>query len=192
MEGKHAEMISLVMDVFDLSHEDSENLLTLLTEHEYIQLGAGPMDTDRAVFLGQNGNAAASFKLSNIEFNFRKAALSFEINAIEIYLNVDALLDGKNALLYFFLLCLKMLSSIKAEICAFDAELIGFLWEARSKRHLCVDDEYETFCLHMAHRGQEPPSKSEYHLALDRLDKLRVIKLKDGMVFLRERVVTNI
>lgn len=193
MTDNQTEMLSLLVSISGLTCEEAEGLMTFLTEREYIKLEPNQSDTDRAVFLSRinSGMSAASYKLRNIEFNFRKAALSAGMDAIDICLAADAFLKGDNPVLYLFLLCLKVLSDMKAELGEFDAELIGFLWEARLHRRLNADGEYEAFSRHMIEHGKDPLSSIEYHHALDRLEKLRVIKLEDGMISLRERVITS-
>lgn len=193
MTDHQTEMHSLIMNISGLAYEEAGRLVEFLTEQEYIKFDPNQPDTDRAVFLSRiNGSmSAVSYKLSNIEFNFRKAALSTGIGGLETYLDTDALLKGDNTVLHILLLCLKVLSNMKVELGEFDAELIDFLWKARLHRRLNVDDEYEVFSRHMVQHGQNPLSSIEYHRALDRLEELRIIKLGDGMISLRERVVTN-
>lgn len=193
MADNQTEMRSLIMSTFDLPFEDAERLLVFLTEQEYIKLEPNQQDTDRTVFLSRFNNSlsAVSYKLSNIEFNFKKAALSAGIDAIETYLNIDALLKGNNPILHLLLTCLKVISNVKTELDELDAELIDFLWEARLHRRLNVDDEYEAFSRRMVQHGKTPLTSIDYNQALERLEKLRVIKLEDGMIFLREHVVMN-
>ena len=193
MADNQTEMVSLLMNISGLTCEEAERLMAFLIEQECIKFEPNQLDTDRAVFLSRiNGDmSAVSYKLSNIEFNFRKAALSTGIDAIDTYLDADAFLKGDNPILHLFLLCLKVLFNMKVELGEFDAELINFLWEARLHRRLNVDDEYEAFSRHMIQHGKNPLSSIEYHRALDRLEKLRVIKLGDGMISLRERVITD-
>ena len=193
MTDNQTEMCSIIMNILGLTYEEAERLVTFMTEQEYIKFEPNQMDTDRAVFLSRINSeiSAVSYKLSNIEFNFRKAALFTGIGAIETYLDADSLLKGDTPVLHLLLMCLKVLSNVRVELGEFDAELIDFLWKARLQRHLNVDDEYEAFRHHMVQHGQNPLSSTEYHHALDRLEKLRVIKLGDGTISLRERVVTN-
>lgn len=193
MVDNQTEMCSMIMNILDIAYEEAKQLVAFMTEQEYIKFEPNQLNTDRAVFLSSINSemSAVSYKLSNIEFNFRKAALSTGISAVETYLDGDSLLKGDTPVMHLLLMCLRVLSNMRVELGKFDAELIDFLWKARLQRHLNVDDEYEAFHHHMVKQGQNPLSSIEYHHALDRLEKLHVIRLGDGMISLRERVVTN-
>lgn len=192
MPNRRDELHSMLTDAAGLTDKEADGLLTLLTEGEYLKFGSYQFDPAlRVVCVGCifSGVQAVSYKPSNIVFNFKKAALSIGINAVDVGAGVDALVNGGNVILYVLLLCLKTLASMRAELSPSDAELIEFLWRERSQRRLNADDEYEPFKRHMEGQGKNPPTELEYHQSLDRLAELNTLRLEDGMILLREKVV---
>lgn len=194
MSNERNELRRVLMSAADLTREKADGLLTLLAEGEYLELEPDELDTFRVVLLshGVGGAQAASYKPHNLVFNLKKAALSAGIGAIETHLGADALAGGgENAVLYIILLCLKALSGMKTELSPPDAELIEFLWRGRLHRRLNADDEYEAFRRYMDGRGRRPPTNLEYHQSLDQLAELDTLKLEEGMILLREKVVVK-
>lgn len=191
MADRRDELCSSLMSAADLTYEEADGLLTLLTEREYLKFEADQPDASRTVFLshGVSDIKAASYKPHNVVFNFKKAALSAGIGAIEAYLGADALANGGSAVLYVFLLCLKALSGMKTELSPADAELVEFLWRERLHRRLNADDEYEAFGRYLDGRGKQPPTNMEYHQSLDRLAELNTLRLEEGAILLREKVI---
>ena len=185
------ELCTSLTSAADLTDESADGLLTLLTEREYLRFEADQPDASRTVFLshGISDTKAASYKPHNIVFNFKKAALSAGIGAIEAYMGADALANGGSAALYILLLCLKTLSGMKTELSPSDAELIEFLWRERLHRRLNADDAYEAFGRYLGERDKQPPTNMEYHQSLDRLAELNTLRLEEGMILLREKVV---
>jgi len=191
MSNGKDDLRSLMIDTLNLTCGEANELLTLLTDQKYVEFEADQTDTFRLVFSshGSSDIKAASYKPYNVVFNFKKAALSAEIGAIEVYLGADAMSNGRSAVLYIFLLCLKMLSCMKAELSPVDAELIEFLWRERLHRRLNADAEFEAFQRYMEERGKQPPTNLEYHQSLDRLAELNTLRLEEGAILIREKVV---
>lgn len=191
MSNERDEIQSMLTNVSGLTSEQADELLTFLIEQKYLELEANQSDTARAVFmkLGNGGRQAVSYKPRNILFNFKKTALSIGTDAVDVCLGLDSLLAGGNAVLYLLLLCLKTLTSMRTELSPSDGELLAFLWNARRYRRLQADDEYEVFRQDMTGQGKNPPSRLEYHHSLDRLAELSTLRLEEGMIQLREKVV---
>lgn len=173
--------------------EKADQLLTFLAEQEYLMLASNQSCGNRFVFLDQakSDTKAVSYKPQNLVFHFKKAALSDVGSVIETYLGADALLNGKKAVLYIFLICLKTFSNMKVVISSLDAELIAFLWDERLHKRLNVDDEFEAFKYYMDKCGKAVPSDFDYHQSLDRLVSMNVLEITDGMIILREKVVVR-
>lgn len=192
MSNEKGNLRSILADTVSLTDEEAGDLLTLLSEREYLKFELDEPDTAHRVvhwdFI-RSGAQAASYKPGNIVFNFKKAALLMGSNAIDVGLGVDALMNGGNAVLYALLLCLKTLASVRIELSQSDGELVGFLWRERLQRRLNADDEYEAFKRYMEARGKNPPTELEFHQALDRLAELNTLRLEEGTIQLRERVI---
>lgn len=193
MIEKRDEMNSLLGNILGITCDETDQLLAFLTEQEYLMLASDQSCGNRLVFLNRANNdpKAASYKLHNLVFHFKKAALSDVGGVIEAYLGADALINGRKAVLYILLLCLKITFNMKVEISPFDAELIAFLWDERLHRRLNVEDECEAFKLYMDKCGKTAPSDFDYHQSLDRLASMNVLEVTDGMIFLREKVVVR-
>lgn len=193
MTEKRDEMNLLLGNILGITCDETDQLLTFLTEQEYLMMASDQSCGNRLVFLDRaNSEAkAASYKLHNLVFHFKKAAFSDVGDMIDAYLGTDALINGGKAVLYIFLLCLKIISNMKVEISPFDAELIAFLWNERLHKRLNVEDECEAFKLYMDKGGKTAPSNFDYHQSLDRLALMNVLEVTDGMIFLREKVVVR-
>lgn len=193
MPDRRDELCSALMGAAGLTREKADGLLSLLVERECLELEPDPSDPSRTVVLSHDagGAQAVSYKPHNLVFNLKNAALSAGIGAIEAYLGADGLAGGGSAGAYIVLLCLKTLSGMKAELSPPDAELIEFLWRERLHRRLNADDEYEAFRRYMDGRGGRPPTNLEYHQSLDRLAELDTLRLEEGMILLREKVVVK-
>lgn len=191
MLNERDKIYSMLTDGIGLTREQANELLALLIEREFLELETNQSNTMRTVFMksGGIGGQAVSYKPRNILFNLKKAALSIGTDAVDACLGVDALLTGENTVLYLLLLCLKTLSSIRTELNPTDGELLAFLWNARRYRRLQADDEYEAFRQNMSERGKNPPTNLEFHQSPDRLTELDALRLEEGMIQLREKVV---
>lgn len=185
------QMLSFICSVTQSPEAGAQSILAALTEQKALILTANLPDTDRTVFIKEDFHhaEAASYKPQNIIFHFRNASLASGTEAIEFYLSTTSDLNGREQLLFILLSLLKLLAGLKVELAENDARLLGFLWKERLHRRLEAENEYKAFGKYMEFCGKTMITEPEYHASLNRLAALDVIRLEDGLILLREKIV---
>lgn len=193
VENAKDEIKRIIRQKENISESQADTLVTSLIENDLLDLNPDDTDTTRALFIksGIHEKEAVSYKLHNISFNFKKAALSFGIDAFDAGLGIESIATSRNPQLYLLLLLLKVIAGIRVELTVFDAELAAFLWKERVHRRLYVEETYDAFVHYLAQQNQRPVEAEEYQKALDRLEQLHVIEMEDGAIRLREKMIVK-
>lgn len=157
MEKTKDEMKHILMQEANISEGSADILVRNLIENNFLDLHPDDTDTTRALFVksGVHETEAVSYKLHNISFNFKKASLSFGIDAFEAGLGIESIMESRNPQLYLLLLLLKVIAGIRVELEPSDAELAAFLWRERAHRRLHIDETYDAFARYLAQERQK-------------------------------------